>query len=50
MTVLLLRGDIHTQVAILNVNMMFAGDGGEGGSFLTLTLELWQNDVFVNLM
>ena len=26
------------------------GRGGEGGSFLTLTLELWQNDAFVQLM
>ena len=39
-----LRGDIHTQVATLYVNMTFR----EG--LLTLTLELWQNDIFLVLM
>ena len=40
MTVLLLRGDIHTQVAILNVNMMFAGDGGGGGEFFNFDVRI----------
>ena len=33
-----LQGDIHTQVAT------------EGLGLLTLTLELWQNDIFLILM
>ena len=50
-----LRGDIHTQVATLNINMTLfffeGGEGGEGaGGFLTLTLKLWQNDIFLILM
>ena len=45
------RGDIHTQVATLNVNMTFAGARGEGGvELLILTLELCQNDFFLILM
>ena len=31
MVVVLLRGDIHTQVAMLNINMMFRGVGVGGG-------------------
>ena len=34
-----LRGDIHTQVATVNVNMTLGGWG-----FNTLTLLLWQNE------
>ena len=41
------RGDIHIQVATLNVNMTFEG---EAGGVLTLTLELRQNDIFLILM
>ena len=41
------RGDIHTQVAMLNINMMF---GVWGWGLLTLMLELWQNDIFLILM
>ena len=36
-----LRGDIHTQVTTLNVNMTFGW-----WELLNLTLELWQNDIF----
>ena len=39
------RGDTHTQVAMLDVNMAF-----QGREMLTLTLELWQNDIFLILM
>ena len=43
--------DIHTQVETLNVNMTFGGGGEMGvGGVLTLTLELWQNDIFLILM
>ena len=28
--IVIVRGDIHTQVAMLNVNMTFGGDGGVG--------------------
>ena len=47
-----LRGDIHTQVAMLNVNMTFGGWGreGRGWGLLTFTLELWQNDIFLILI
>ena len=40
-----LRGNIHTQAVTLNVKMTFGGWG-----LLTLTLELWQNDIFLILM
>ena len=40
-----LRSGIHTQVAMLNINMTFGGWG-----LLILMLELWQNDIFLILM
>ena len=43
----MLGGDIHTQVAMLNINMTF---GGRGGGLLILMLELWQNDIFLILI
>ena len=44
-----IRGDIHTQVAALNINMTFARFG-VGCGLLTLTLALWQIDIFLILM
>ena len=41
-----LRGDIHTQVATLNVNMTW----GWGWGLLILTLELQQNDIILILL